>query len=78
MSNFVNLSNLANARISAGLSQDDAAHLIGITSKQWRAYEKEPLTITGAHMIDMCYFLGVAASYLYGFTNTPYMANKGA
>lgn len=78
MCNYVKLSNLANERLNAGLTVEDAAHLIGITAKEWRAYEKEPLTITGAHMIDICYCLGMAASYLYGFTNTPYMANKGA
>ena len=62
------MSNLANARISAGLSQADAAKLIGISEKEWRAYERKPLNIKGSHMIDMCHFLNVKASYLYGFS----------
>ena len=62
------MSNLETARISAGLSREQAAKLIGITSKQWCAYERDPLSITGEHMIDMCYFLGAKASYLYGFS----------
>ena len=71
MCNYVKLSNLANERLNAGLTVEDAAREIGITSQEWRSYENDPIRIPAHELIDMVYLFRVAGAYLLGLCDNP-------